>query len=379
MLQGVPCDSRIERTLEQSIHRPAQRLCTVFGHPPAAWPAPGGLSLEGFTYREASDLLGPLSPEPDLKNLADRKERSLSAMKTRRCPVSTAAGQFGVLVLAGAGLLVTAGFLQAAAMAIGSRFPKPLLIIDAGIGFAMALLVVILLYFVCIRFAPWSHFRTSTKTRPRALVYLTLLRKSAPRFRAAPREVGSMDPYVTAARALRESGRYISANEVEKARLRLRAVNLSWTIHWPGKATMVLTDLVVGYGFSLARGVGILAALVVMTAAYAQTQYYKNPSLFCVGSRDACLEPPPATGAPGLIYALDVVLPFGDFGEQSRWRAAPERGSRMQTTVPLVDDLLEFWNRSWPSVMAILGFILTTLIGLGAGARIESALANVKE
>ncbi|WP_298127849.1 hypothetical protein [Brevundimonas sp.] len=348
---------------------------TVFGHVTAAWPAPGGLSLEGFAYRQAGDLLGPLSPEPHLRSDTQRRDLSIEAIRSRTIPQ---VGQWARLASLAAALFAALPLLLThLAFVVGTG--RGGVVIDAGLAFAVALMLTVIGYFTLLRWGVLLEaHRRQAQTRPRAVAYLKLLRKSTPRFRGAPREVRSMDPYVTAARALRESGRYISANEVEKERLRLRASNLSWTLHWPGKATMLLTDWVVGFGFSLARGVGILASVVVMTAAFANAQFHADG--FCVATEGRPSLPTAEDGAPGFIYALDVVLPFVNFEEADRW--TPCAGAGAVPAVGFTAPLESGWNfatRSWPALASILGFALSTLIGLGAGARIESALAEVKE
>ena len=60
---------------------------TVFGHPPAAWPDPGALSLDGFAYQQTSDL-GPLAPQPPFEASREaRWRRSRTQYVWRRKPL----------------------------------------------------------------------------------------------------------------------------------------------------------------------------------------------------------------------------------------------------------------------------------------------------
>ncbi len=395
---------------------------TVFSHPPAAWPHPGALSLNGFHYERASDL-GPLSPQPaDLRQFRTAWARRRLQFLWRHHPLER-------------GLVSVAGALVFTSLAVGLSFGLWALLGQAlpalewfsgaaSIGFLSSAGLVMLIGAWALTFVgpgprfpiPWVQGKRS-RIRPLAIEYLARQRKSENRFKWRPSSYHALDSYVTAARALREAGRYISANRVEEQRLRLRTEMLSWRLHGPVKLALRLVGLLAGYGFRLSRAMVALCLLTIVIAHYAN--HAAESGLLVHGAREGVAivptpkpkaqrlpplgpeinalkpvrspsdaQPVPASPSlrPGLVYALDLLLPVVDFASTREWR--PTRNARRLAHGNLVPwpplqalqtDLRVAFRSSWPSLVEMLGVLLTAVLGGAIAARIQSALARVQE
>jgi len=345
--------------------------CSVFIHPPQAWPSAEALSLDGFRYEQTHEV-GPLAPHPH--PAGDAKSWVLGGL---------ALGGFASVVL---GLL-----LWWAADATVTHFGRKL-ILHPNTGIALFLgLGTIATYGFARAFLPHIGGTGSGPRRPksedlapRAIAYLDRQRRLPNRFRLFRHHHPVMDTYLQAAQALRAAGRFHAANAVERERLRIRSSNLSWRHHGFAKGVLKVVDWVSGFGFNLSRTAimfGVLVVAASMLADYeasARRLEHKHDAVVTL-TEDAGLtlaeeEHPDPDLRPGLIYGLDLVLPL-DLGAVGAWEA-PEQGSpanRAWQAARIVG------VSDWRSIFGILGLILSTIFGLALASRAESALANVKE
>lgn len=381
---------------------------TVFGHPPAAWPDPGALSLDGFAYQQTSDL-GPLAPQPPFEASREaRWRRSRTQYVWRRKPLlRLALGTvlwllaLGVWVGGGAALLWWAA----------DRLAGPAYVLSPSLSYLTAAFVMGLLLSLLMFTPPglrlWPFLRNDN-VAPRALEYLRRQRVTGNRFKWRPASYHVLDTYVRAAKSLREAGRYISANLVEEDRLRRRTEMLSWRLHGPVKLAMRLVDLFSGYGFKLSRAFAWMGCLIFGVAILAHSAaafgyLERTPRLQVVDSE--LVEDPPSRPAcdqargtnhsvleldcPGLLYAADLVLPFIDLGEAERWRPAlgpaaldganGKGRTRLDHLGEPLRSLTASLILSWPDLTELLGLLFTAIMGAAAAVRIESALARVEE
>ena|GEM_PF-3667056 len=388
---------------------------TVFGHPPAAWPDPGALSLDGFAYEQTSDL-GPLAPQPPIEDTRHaRWQRARTQYVWRRRPLRRAllGGSLWLAVLA---VCLTAAWLLWMGTNAVTRAAAPALVLEPGLAYLTAAFVACLMLSLTMFTQPGLTLRlgrwplvSSDEVAPRALEYLQRQRLTGNRFKWRPASYHVLDTYVRAAKSLREAGRYISANIVEEERLRRRTEMLSWRLHGPVKLAMKLVDLFAGYGFRLSRafawtGCFIFGVALLAHSAAAFGYLERQPQLTVVDgqltqaaqARPACGPKSAATpGAlqqdcPGLLYATDLVLPFIDLGEAGRWKptlapvmqpAKPQQRqkSRLDWLPEPLESLTAAAMLSWPSGVALLGLLFTAVMGAAAATRVESALARVEE
>jgi hypothetical protein len=176
---------------------------------------------------------------------------------------------------------------------------------------------------------------------------------------------------------------------------------LSWRNHGMAKLILRLVDLFAGYGFALSRAV-MLTGVIVCAVAGLSHWAAANDYLVVKPAAEVPLaegRPPPVpvvefgkcdssrTAAsidqdcPDMIYAADLLLPFIDLGEETRWATQiPEDAEK---------DILRLWEpwqslwvsllRSWPALVSILGLMLSGVLLTAMAARIESAFSRVEE
>lgn len=341
----------------------------VFAHMPAAWPKLGKLELAGFHYARTDDI-GPLVPHPY------KIERKLkwSWQILRASPL----------------------FLVAFALYVSRNIDGPWLMPLRQDPNASSLWLAILMLIAGIHGAlPFLWPPYHAQSEPMAIPYLKLQRLERNRFRSAesiqsifqrfitllgrfwmeatcigPRTwehkrkprghvVHSLETYVMAARALRESGRTLSGNLVERRRLQVRTGQLSWRLHFVTKASFNLVDQLTQYGFSYVKLAYTSATLVLIAAmiaveavaagalvpdrtaeAYRMTMPSKPAQIVDIEDHNkrACLNTaapvtfqtgskkefsPSSTECepfPSISYGLDVVVPGIDLAEVGRWR-----------------------------------------------------------
>lgn len=222
----------------------------------------------------------------------------------------------------------------------------------------------------------------------------------------------SLEPYTIAARALREEGRWISANRIEQRRLEVRTGQLSWRLHLFEKVGFSLIGASARYGFSYVRMFFLSAFLLLGTAMIAhnanqrglmQHKLVKVELHPAAGLNDAQLAysakfghrghvaldlnigGAPAGDAaacdkPGgrceefnsLAFARDLVLPAVSSGADEEWEAKPG------VAVPWLS-WLPFTLRELFDVAHLLGLGFFGLLLLGVSARISLLINRYSE
>lgn len=190
----------------------------------------------------------------------------------------------------------------------------------------------------------------------------------------------SLEPYSVAVKALRESGRWISANLVEEERLRVRDDQLSWRSHLIQKSLFRLIQLLNNYGFNLSRPlfwVGVLVCCSAVLTYQAAVNGAITPKVMQVdtGSRPPQpLRPPEKVtctyacqpvpeGLNTLVFSIDQVVPLVDLGQNSNWEVNKTIAPRWAPPW-LSFEILFFFIR-------IIGFAMVGLLILAFSSRIS--------
>lgn len=342
----------------------------VFAHMPAAWPKLGKLELAGFHYARTDDI-GPLVPHP----YKTERKRKWSWQILRASP------------------LFLVAFALCVSRDIDGPWLTPLRQDTNASSHWLAILMVIAGIHGALPFL-WPPYRAQSE--PMAIPYLKLQRLERNRFRsgesirsifellipdlgriwmeatclgpqtwAKKREprgnvAHSLETYVMAARALRESGRMLSGNLVERRRLQVRTGQLSWRLHFVTKASFTLVDWLTQYGFSYVKLAYTSATLVLIAAmiaveavaagalvpdrtgeAYRMTMPSKPGEIVAIEdhNKKPCLRIDRSSQEsqdksknrprrsitecepfPSISYGLDVVVPGIDLAEVGRWK-----------------------------------------------------------
>jgi hypothetical protein len=252
---------------------------------------------------------------------------------------------------------------------------------------------------------------------PRALFWLALQRRrvSVIRVRSTQRP---LEPYIQAANVLRASGRINAANRVELARMRLRRNFLSWRSHFVPRIVLLVTDKLTKYSFNTVRAafwtvvliaVGgmafhqadrcnlvwpIDAPLAAQTAKVTDKNVWWQKRTPNVSSENvprplAAHMPSPYPNFVSVLYAMDVVIPILDFGQQSRWDvfSSPARdtlearrsGKSHPPHACFAPELTGQFLESLTWILQILGWVLTTAIAIALITRIETIIARNEE
>ena len=193
----------------------------------------------------------------------------------------------------------------------------------------------------------------------------------------------SLEPYKVAVNALRESGRWISANLVEEARLTVRDEQLSWRNHLIQKSLFRLIQLLNNYGFNLSRPLFWVGFLVccstvltyqaavngAITQKVMQVDTDSRPPTPLMSTQKtsctyACYPVP--DGLNALVFSIDQVVPLVDLGQNSNWEVsktiAPRWAPRCMKW--LTFEILFFFIR-------IIGFAMVGLLILAFSTRIS--------
>ena len=364
----------------------------AFCHPPPAWPRQGGLSLTGFKYGRTANI-GPLAPHP---YSIDYNEHGLPVSPLRRSNRDDL--RLCLAIVFTSFLLVSSVLLV---MPDSPVYRGSMLFSQEGAHGYMRqidlvgrinLFLTFLVLSVCLWLEVLRNFAPRTdQSSPMALVYLKLQQVSRNRYRTPGTIYWALDPYVTATRALREEGRYLSAHAVEIDRLRQRYSMLSLRHHFLAKLLLGVVDRVSEYGFNISRTfvllvLTLLAASMLahasITVGALESKEAKPDSpvgLVNVVTGNARLDSVPTTAPPppdvaneefvSLLYAIDTVVPFLDFHQRDRWQAK----------IPKVHHLPNWAYLIWPDLFAAIGLFLTTIGVTSLATRMESVLARTED
>ena len=370
---------------------------TLFESPPAAWPKSGQLLVSGFVYQRAMPI-GPLGPPPTGKDGETPRH-----FKTR----SQEWWAITVVLLVAAGAVW--GWRPQLQFDQGATWPA----VDLLFWLLVVAAIYILIPFIgprSSRTVPMAHawlglqlpernpYRTRYSLRAWAMTAVANLFKvglSGPKTEGLGNIFFSLEPYTTAADALRREGRWISANLVEQERFRVRNWQLSGRLHLLQKIAFKVAQLVTGYGYNYARLAFLTSLCIVVTAMVAEHANYNgaisakitkvNP-VPDVKSMSAFTQPSDGAeyaedcgkkhqiiktnGFDAALFAIDTVLPLIELAEVSEWEVA-----KQCRPPPLGRDSIVTYARLF-GVLHALGIILIGILLLGLSTRFGSWLGR---
>lgn len=379
------------------------------GHPDTAWPRPDFLKIEGLVY-EQSWIYGPLTApartherelvktresasatEPAVSSKAPADETSGGFVEERHGPeeVPDTPAEFELIWM----VLVAVGFLMACLVA-ASWDAGWVRWVDIKVGIANALVLASVVLGYCVQ---WLIARLSNPKRsdgqPRAIYWLGLQRASASVYRQKGMTI-PLQPYVQAGKVLRSAGLILSANLLEVDRLVRRNEQLSWRNNWPAKMLLNVANFATRYGFDPLRTI-VIAVVIGALAAIAfhmadrggfvrpvdaellqLAQQHDEPMLLgfaCDAEAAGCAARPNPNypSFSSLLYALDVMTPGLDIGQERYWRASQSSVAQPNKKVLLLDLAAPF--------LKILGWLLTTAIAISLLTRVEAMIARHEE
>jgi hypothetical protein len=365
----------------------------LFCHPPGAWPDTGRLVVTGFAYGRG-DVLGPLAPHPFAAGSPSFGTHEHEYTKQRAFW-----RRFYQLVMVGsiATMLGCAWHLRVNE-ALFDRTATFILLLFGALGFAASVYK-----WLRVKFPPWAEQST-----PMALQWLRLQRLELNRYRTEER-LGSMlgakwvfmfgattavhrrgniyhalEPYAVAVKALREEGRWLSANEVERRRLEVRAAQLSWRLHPFVKSFYGAVNLGTGFGFSPVRLVFINAFVVLVAASVANfavrdgvlAHKDDTPAVACQSTKvtrvgasmtvrtTGCAKSADKAEFGAIAYALDVVIPAFALDENKNWE--------FQTVKR--PTFLGFDAKNYMTIFHVIGLLLFSILIAAITARLSSVV-----
>lgn len=388
---------------------------TLIQHPFSAWPRAGRLQISGFRYERAL-AYGPLGPHPFSR-------QPLSEIRIRNRDLAITGFMFFAAVCC-----LYAGMYY-------ERFSHFYL------GRTEIMLMGILIAsWTFVRFISWTR-PNYDNTKPMAIEYLKRQKivKNAYRTRLSLSRIfhyfimheilgqydvklrghiyNSLEPYQIAANALREEGRWTSANIVEQTRQDERISHLSWRNNPFHKALFHAIGMINDFGFSISRPIFIMLLTICLGSmlAYNANAYGAiQPKIFRVDGQVSSLPglvgvpdldkwddrmlvrrmmstalviehvqvslmmrplpaPNPSRGFSPLLFAVDKVVPVLDLGQDQDWE--------VDKAMPFTD----FWPLSvlsYSFVFAILktiGLTIVTLLFIALSTRVGSIFGRYKE
>lgn len=383
--EGQGCDSAREWYISLR-----NSCASFFAHIPQAWPHPAALSLDGFKYMRTSPL-GPLAPTIRAKALGKSKWRreainraydyNLPTMLDRVLWFKTNGGKAVKEFTCWFALSI--GFIHVSIFCL-SYLTK----IDVSISYMWAISLAIAIGLAMA----WDALRegdpSQRQASPLALQYLKRQRLEINRYQAVPVAYSPLDPYGVAAGALREVGRYLSADLVDFERIRLRVRLLSYRHHGIMKVSLCFMEKLSKYGYDVsglvrigALSVILLASLVWTGAAFGWLVSRGNGDtahvVATVPGRSQFQErcsTPVVDECPGLLYALDIMTPMLDLGLDV-W-APPthliSNRTALEKVAGYVFGILPLLGKLW-------GYVLSATLGAAVALRVGAAFSRHRE
>jgi len=324
----------------------------AFRHAPGAWPTQNNLKIRGFVY-ESIRRLGPLGPFSG----APKKADTCAEIRMR----SIGSGLIGLAVF-----LAALGALLGAWVEFTGPSGKPVLAFLDQFGVVnLGLLTALLAATAGLWILSEQASPTASEARPMGIDWL-LLQEFRPNPFRNGRNYVTTDPYLQAARALRSAGRSRSADLIEHERMIEKQKTLSRRHHGPLKLLLWAVDALSGYGFRVPRTALLVAGLVLISAVIFEYARHLGWLAF-VGEGALSYE----RQFFALAYVADLMIPFYSGGEASDWVVAyPEGGDP-----PTFQWLLAL---AAPT-LRIAGLLLTTIVVMAVGSRIESFLSRMRD
>lgn len=345
---------------------------TKFTHTRVAWPDPGGLHLEGFRYQATGDN-GPL--------LQRERPRAVDRSALWRIGALVAAR----IVLFGGVSLFAMGVLLVPPLQSSAAIAEFFLSISDLVLLWLLLVVAMVLWIAGRTIEPRKETYLLRGKEKKVILrgldvlaveYLNLQKDLPNRYRLRPSTYVPLEPYEVAATAMREGGRYISANLVEIARLRRRRDMLSIRLHGPMKLMMMAVDVTSNFGLNVSRLLNIVLLSVVVASGVGfglarqghlvSATEATSEAYFCPLSGSPELD---LSECPRVAYGLDLLTPMVDFGEAKRWSPNPQKplGNITGMTRMLLN-LLQLW-----------GAVLSLLIVASVFWRAEAVLSRTRD
>lgn len=353
----------------------ANARASFLDHPFAAWPRAGRLLITGFRYTRALEW-GPLAPhtggrqEPlplrwrEHRKKAARFTYTLIAVIVMLLAIVAFGGSWGKVET----LILVVVLAAAVVYRLVGRYVTPATDINRPMAIAW------------LDLQPMA--RNAYRTKRRVSSYLragpaVILHKLTGRWPPDPslqrgNTLHSLEPYLTAATALRAEGRWISANLVELRRLSVRTEQLSWRGQLLQKLLFNLISGLTNYGFSLTRpvfAVVILVALGAMVARHADESNCVSKKEYSVegignsskSSNMACKNNKAIDkGFRPLRYAVDNIVPVLNLNEGGEWEIE-------KTAKPF--DHMDLTYEDIFGILHILGLMFVTFLLLGLSTR----------
>ncbi len=295
----------------------------------------------------------------------------------------------------------------------------------AELGFRVVLAALLAVAATQVMFR-WFITHSREQYLPLGLEYLARQRSEPNRFQFLTSRYSPNEPYRVAAVALRETGRYLAANEFERRRIENRQKILSWRMHGISKSSLVLAGLVSGFGFKLDRLASVVVTSIAVVAFASHwaadsgwLQFDPDPPKW--GQEAISPRPPPRTSpwvfkpkddfpafklpdgaehrdcreradlkllqdagspwaqldedarvCPGWMYAFDLLFPI-DLGEP-HWKI-PEEKLRSLRDTPLRMDLV----RNIIAITQLYGALLAAFFIAALVLRAEAAFVRIEE
>lgn len=366
-------------------------------HPPPAWPLLGRLRITGLTYERAL-AYGPLCPHPFAKTEQTDGGRDGAHLVSILDYLKSNPNWFSLAIILVTIILTdpTGLFSQ-----IKHEFSLFYMLLLAAITFAN--------YF----YSDFSNWLLPPReaTNPMAVDWLELqeIKRNAYRTKLSwssfadlvwHSSIGvregcvlqgnvyhSLQPYSTAARALRDEGRWVSANRVDYRRIIVRDWQLSWRSSLFQKLFSRGLDLTSNHGFNFNRPFLIVTYLIAIASMVASSAGHhgaisekfdnvRGVSEVHAKAHNKPVCPTTQTETPegftSLVYALEQIVPGLGMGQENDWElnksSHPFCGSLEWIT----------YERIFLS-LHLLGFIVTGLMLVAISTRLSFSISSYKE
>lgn len=339
----------------------------VFAQPATAWPHPNELHISGFTFDQVREY-GPLHPR--------RRARPQAEDHVRLRTV----------------LLTLAGAIAALALATGvhwNQWQSTFAQLGAWFGFVNVVLLAGIVGLEVTRLAVGRFTRPRLRDAlPLATNWLELQRRTPNVYRTGGNTL-PLQPYLHASKVLREAGMVQPAGHVELCRLKARRTELSWRLNFPAKSFLYFTDAISELGFAPVRTIAIALFTAVTFACFydaADRCGLMHPMdgelVQAVGGlsqvRPILGEPGNYPGFNSTIYALDVMVPGLELGQDEYWRPMPAawEGAIEPAQCNALTRAFAAQSIAW---LKVIGWLLLTAIALALFTRIEAMMARNEE
>ncbi len=351
-------------------------------HPPPAWPRVGGLRLMGLRYERTLEY-GPLCPHPFPAAESDPPfslRFIMLVLAVCDCPMAWA-------LFAVNGLSNRLGFWNIFALALILnvlivyktiiQYMKP----SVGTNKPMAI------QWLELQDVKRNAYKTGQSLKSYWLQFLSFLSMRSKKYPVLGNTYHSLDPYAVAAKALREEGRWVSANIVEHQRIVVRDWQLSWRRSFFQKVFSNLLNITSQYGFDLNRPFIVVGLLIIVAAMTAHSANHDDAILsktYCVavaqpqaGTRSVAVHCDDQSATVNadftpILYALEQVVPGLGLGQDGNWELD-------RTKSPFVSPYSVLTYERLFAIFHMLGLSMTGLLLIALSTRLGLSINSYKE